>query len=64
MVGDRSKGADKLRLGKLSDMPIYTNSVNSTARTRSPASSEPLGQYSDHLKGCSSSEVNSLLPSS
>lgn len=36
--GDKSKGADKLRLGKLSDMPIYTNQVNSRVRTRSPAS--------------------------
>lgn len=49
MVGDRSKGADKLRLGKLSDMPIYTNPVNSRARTRSPESWVPLGQHFDHL---------------
>lgn len=37
-TGRRNKETDKLRLGKLSDRPIYTNPVNSRARARSLAS--------------------------
>lgn len=49
------------RLGRSSDMAIHINPVSGRARTWRPASWVPAGQHSDFSKGCSSSEVISLL---